>query len=496
MPGDARSRPDLARLAAVVGGRVSGDGAVVPDDVRHDSRSVGAGDLFVARRGARSDGHDFAAAAVERGAAALCVEHLLDLPVPQLVVADARRALPALAAEVHGHPAESLTVIGVTGTNGKTTVTYMLEAIVSAAGRRAGVVGTVGARIAGTPAALERTTPESSDLQRLLRAMVDAGVDVAALEVSSHALRLGRVDGIVFDVAAFTNLSQDHLDFHGTMEDYFATKATLFTPSRARRGVVCIDDDHGRRLAASATVPVTTVAVGAAGDVTATDVDLTPDGSTFVLGAGDGAATVRLPLAGSFNVANAAVAGAAAVAAGIDLETVRRGLEALPGVPGRFESVRAGQDFAVIVDYAHTPDAVASVITQARRLCDGRVIAVLGAGGDRDRAKRPAMGAALASADVAVVTSDNPRSEDPDAIIAAVLAGATGAGDAAEIVVEPDRRSAIAVALGRARHGDVVLVLGKGHEQGQEFAAGSVPFDDREVAAQLVHEMAAGGERS
>ena len=473
-----REPATLEDLAARVGGTITGDPEVPIGDVVHDSRAAAPGVLFVAIRGFTVDGHRFVDEALAAGAAVCVEEH--PSKGPALIVADTRAAIGPLAAEVHGRPSEQRAVVGITGTNGKTTVTHMLESIVLAAGLRPGLVGTVGARIGGEPVAVERTTPEASDFQRLLARMVAAGVHVAAVEVSSHALALGRVGGTVFEMAAFTNLSQDHLDFHGTMEEYERTKRRLFLPGTARRAVVWIDAPAGARLAATTELPLVRVGWDADADVTAVDVELGLDGSRFTVRGRTGDAEVRLPLAGDFNVANALIAAACAAELGLGADSISAGLERVPVVPGRFETVDVGGDVTVVVDYAHTPDGVTAVVGAARRLVGrGRVIVVIGAGGDRDRAKRPLMGRAAAMADVAVLTSDNPRSESPEAILADVAAGAEGGPGA--VMQEVDRRAAIRLALATAEPGDVVLVLGKGHEQGQQFADRTIPFDDRTV---------------
>jgi UDP-N-acetylmuramoyl-L-alanyl-D-glutamate--2,6-diaminopimelate ligase len=470
----------LTDLAARLGVEYDGP-VVIVDDVHHDSRAARPGSMFVAIPGANVDGHDYAAAAVAAGAVALVVERPLGLEVPQLVVDSARRALPIVAAEVHGHPSESLTVIGVTGTNGKTTVTYMLEAIAGAAGRICGLVGTTGARIDGRAIPVARTTPESSDLQRLLADMRDRHVDIAALEVSSHALAMGRVDGVSFTVGAFTNLSQDHLDFHVDMEDYYRAKASLFEAGRTRIGIVWVEDEWGRRLVDEASVPVRTVGFGPGCDVRGGDVRVDTTSSRFTIAFGDDSVDVTMPLPGRFNVANALIAAACALEAGIELETIAAGLAGLPAVPGRLELVPGTGPFTVIVDYAHSPDAIEQIIAEARGFGAVRVIVIIGAGGDRDHGKRPMMGAAAAAADLTFITSDNPRSEDPDAIIAQLIAGV---GSSDRVVVESDRRTAIRLALEAADRGDVVLVLGKGHEQGQEFGDRIEPFDDRAVVTE------------
>jgi len=467
----------LERLvSAAAGARIRGDGRVVIVDVAFDSRLVTPGALFFCVSGERADGHAFAGDALAAGAAALVVERWLDLDATQVAVPAVREAMGPIAARAFGDPASSMATIGVTGTNGKTTVTYLLESILAAVGWAPGIAGTTGAHIGGKSLPLARTTPEATDLQRLLASMRDAGVRAVAMEVSSHALSLHRVDGIVFDVAAFTNLSQDHLDHHGSMEAYFAAKAGLFSPERARRGVVNLDDPSGRRLA-EATIPVTTYSVEREADLRAWDVRATVDGVSFAV---DGL-QVRSPLRGGFNASNVLAAVGAARLLGIDDRTIAEGVAALRSVPGRMEPVEAGQDFLVVVDYAHTPDSIRSVLRAARPLAAGRLIVVFGCGGDRDRLKRPAMGAAAAAeADLTVITTDNPRSEDPLAIIAEIEPGAREAGGVH--VVEPDRRKAIRLALGEAASGDVVVIAGKGHEPYQEIGDRRVRFDDREVA--------------
>ena len=481
--------PDPVRLSDLVG-RLPGGGRLVGDDVSitsvtHDSRSVDAGSLFVAIPGELHDGHDYVDRAVAAGAAAVIVEHGVDAP-SRIVVSDARAALPWAAAAVYGDPSWHLPVIGVTGTNGKTTVTHILEKIVVAAGQTPAIVGTVGARIGDAHRAVARTTPEASDLQRLLADMVDAGVDVAAIEVSSHALSLHRVDAIRFRVAAFTNLMQDHLDFHGDMEKYFAAKASFFAPDRADHGVVAIDGEWGRRIVAATDVPITTVALDREADVEASSITESVSGSSFLIGVEDRQIPVELPLPGRFNVENALVAVAIALELGIDDVAIARGVSAVRTIPGRFERIESGRGFGVVVDYAHTPDAIEAVVGSALRMSEGRVIVVFGAGGNRDQDKRPAMGRAASRADFAVLTSDNPRSEDPAAIVAAVRSGIPTEVTIAE---EPDRRRAIRIALEAAGPDDLVLILGKGHETGQEIAGRREPFDDRTVVLEELETM-------
>lgn len=471
-------------------------------DVTNDSRDAGPGVLFACRPGRHADGHDFAPAAVAAGSPALLVERILDLAVPQIRVESVAAALGDVAATVQGHPSTELVLAGVTGTNGKTTVTYLLESIFAAAGHTTGVLGTVTTRIAGQSVPGARTTPEAPELQRLLRRMVAAGVGAAAMEVSSHGLALGRVTGTRFAVAIFTNLSQDHLDFHADLEEYFTVKASLFTPRFTANAVVNVDDPFGRRIAAQAPVHVVRVGADPNTDVTARDVHSSRRGSTFTALLRGGSVPVRTSLPGHFNVTNALCALAAADAVGIDPDIAAAGVAALPGVPGRMEPVETGQPFTVLVDYAHTPDSLHNVLRAARELVEagdehdhggqrpgragGRVIVVVGCGGDRDRGKRPLMGRAAAEgADLAVLTSDNPRSEDPGAILEAMVIGVREVPDAA-YVLEPSRRDAIALALDEARPGDLVLIAGKGHETYQEVGDRVVAFDDRAVVRSLL----------
>jgi UDP-N-acetylmuramoyl-L-alanyl-D-glutamate--2,6-diaminopimelate ligase len=458
-------------------------------DATHDSRQVGPGWLFCAIRGSTTDGHDHAPTAVEAGAAALLVERWLDLPIPQIKVPSVRAAAGPAAAVVHGHPSRELTVVGVTGTNGKTTTAYLLEGAFGAAALGTGVIGTIETRIHGEAQPGVRTTPEGPDLQRLLRRMRTRGVEAVAMEVSSHGLDLRRVDGTRFAVAVYTNLSQDHLDWHGSMAAYLGAKARLFTPGFADHGVVNLDGPWARRLLEQVEIPVTTL--GRPGDdgadVLLVDEQLGVDGAAGRLVGPDLDVAVRTVLPGRFNLTNAATALVAAVTAGLDPAAAAAGIAACPGAPGRLERIEMGQPYAVLVDYAHSPDAVAQVLATLRDALEPgrRLHVVLGCGGDRDREKRGPMGAAAAQADRAVLTSDNPRSEDPAAILATMEEGAraaVAAGAPAEIVTELDRRAAIHLALAGAEPGDVVLLAGKGHETGQEFADGTVPFDDRDVA--------------
>ena len=456
-------------------------------DVSHDSRQTRSGWLFVAIVGANADGHDFVETS---GASAAIVQHETPADIPQIVVADSRTAMATAARLAHGRPDDSLSILGVTGTNGKTTVTHICEAVWRHAGVTSGIIGTLGATIDGEDVPLARTTPESSDLQRILGDMCDAGVEAVAMEVSSHALDLARADGIRFTSAGFTNLSQDHLDFHGDMASYFASKAKLFTDARTERAVINVDDAWGRRLASSTLVPVTTTGVDETADIVANQVALTPSGSTLAVSTSTGEAEMSLPLIGGFNVRNALVAIGLLLDHGLDLTTIVDGVATTPTVRGRMELVPHAGGFAVVVDYAHTPDAVTAALTAARDVATGRVIAVIGAGGDRDPDKRSLMGAALArGADVAIVTTDNPRSEDPVAIAAEVRRGAD-ANPRGTVDTVLDRHDAIARAVSHAHDGDIVMILGRGHEPNQEVAGQLIPFDDAAVAADLL-----GGDR-
>ncbi|MDE3133356.1 MAG: UDP-N-acetylmuramoyl-L-alanyl-D-glutamate--2,6-diaminopimelate ligase [Acidobacteriota bacterium] len=469
----------------------SGAAAVDIAGLAYDNRAVGPRDLFFCVRGFTRDGHEFAADAVQRGAAALVVDHLLDVDIPQVVVDDVRRAMPAAAAAFYGRPTETLDLVGVTGTNGKTTTAYLVRALLEADHRQTGLLGTVKSVIGGEELPVERTTPEAIDLQRAFRAMLDGGDVACAMEVSSHALELGRVDASHFAVAAFTNLTQDHLDFHPTMEDYFQAKRRLFTELGPSHTVVNLDDAYGLRLATDPEIPVPiTFSLDHPGATyRADDVRTSLAGSRFTLHSPDGVAELTSPLRGRFNVANVMAAFAAVRALGVPFDTAVAAVERAGQVPGRFETVDEGQPFAVLVDYAHTPDSLENVLGSARALTERRLHLVFGCGGDRDRGKRPLMGRIAAQlADRVFVTSDNPRSEDPDAIIAEILAGIDR-----PVEHDPDRRAAIFAAVAGAGDGDVVVIAGKGHEQGQELAGGEkIPFDDVGVAREALREALGG----
>jgi UDP-N-acetylmuramoyl-L-alanyl-D-glutamate--2,6-diaminopimelate ligase len=515
-------------FAAVEGRRLVGAAEVDVASLTYRSDQAGPGSLFFCVPGFKRDGHDFAPDAVARGATALCVEHRLDLPVAQAIVPSMRRAMGPVAAAFFGHPAARLLTVGITGTNGKTTSAFLVAHLLDHAGLRAGLMGTVERRIGGRALPAGRTTPEALDIQRDLADMAEAGDKAAVLEVSSHALDLGRVLGTRFRVIAFTNLTQDHLDYHSTIEQYFAAKSLLFLDAEFWVGqpfaVMNVDDPFGRLLAAQyprervlsfstsgetetwgpadlewsdysvradgthGTMVLRGTALELAGGTTGASGAATGAASGAATGAATGAAEARMeiatPLMGDFNVANTLTALGIGLALGLDLEQMSAALGEFRGVPGRMEPVDGGQDFAVLVDYAHTPDSVRNVLRTARGFTEGRLIAVLGCGGDRDKGKRPLMGReAEAAADLVLITSDNPRTEDPLAIIADITAGLESPGTAK---VEPDRRVAIQMAIAEARRGDVVMILGKGHESGQEFATETVPFDDRQVAREAL----------
>jgi UDP-N-acetylmuramoyl-L-alanyl-D-glutamate--2,6-diaminopimelate ligase len=463
-------------------------GSVEIAGLAYDSRRVAPGTLFFCVPGEHSDGHDFAAQAVAAGATALVVERHLGLGVPEALVPSTRAAMGPVAARFHGDPSARLRVVGVTGTNGKTTTAYLVRALLAASGERCGLMGTVASVVAGVKRPVARTTPEAIDVQGAFREMLDGCDTACAMEVSSHALELGRVGGVRFAAAIFTNLTQDHLDFHADMEDYFQAKRRLFFADPGPQlPVVNLDDPYGQRLAAELPGAVTFAIDHPTADYRARILQMDFAGCRVRLHTPAGERDLSLPLPGRFNVANALGALAATHALGADLGVLMGALERGVHVPGRLEAVREEQDFAVLVDYAHTPDSLENVLRAARELTRGRVVCVFGAGGDRDRGKRPLMGEIAARlADVAVVTSDNPRSESPAAIVAEIVAGIPSAARA-HTQVEVDRRVAIQHAVAQARSGDVVVIAGKGHEQGQELAGGrKIPFDDVTVAREAL----------
>jgi UDP-N-acetylmuramoyl-L-alanyl-D-glutamate--2,6-diaminopimelate ligase len=466
---------DLERLVTALAPlEVRGGAPTDVTDLAYDTRAVVPGALFFCVPGSRADGHDFAPEAVERGAAALVVERPLEAAVPQLVVPSARAAMAIAADEFFERPTEELLLAGITGTTGKTTTSFLLWSIFEAAGMEPGLIGTIESRVGGEARPAVRTTPEAIDLQRTFRAMLDAGDRSCAMEATSHGSELGRLERVRFQALAFTNLSQDQLDFHESMDRYFEAKRRLFTEHEpAPAAAVNVGDDWGRRLADELRrldrAPVLTYGVTA-------DAELNTH-----------PALERSQLVGGFNAENVLAAAAVSRLLGVPEETVVEGVAAVSGVPGRFEAVDEGQPFTVLVDYAHKPGALEAVLRTARRLTSGRLICVFGAGGDRDRGKRPLMGRVASElADVVIVTSDNPRSEEPLAIIDEIVAGVVGGPE-----VEPDRRAAIARAVGEAQEGDVVVIAGKGAEQGQEFADRKIPFDDREVAREELRRLRA-----
>ncbi|MDQ7841903.1 MAG: UDP-N-acetylmuramoyl-L-alanyl-D-glutamate--2,6-diaminopimelate ligase [bacterium] len=471
---------------------VVGDPGVEIRGLAYDSRECGPGFLFAALRGTVHDGHAFIGEAVTRGASAILVDRAVAAPPGVAVVrtSDTRRALAQISAAYHGHPSRRLSVIGVTGTNGKGATTYLIEAILRAAGRPCGIIGTMGIVIDGGVLPSARTTPEAPDLHRALASMVSAGMQYAAVEVASHALALERVAGCRFKVGVFTNLTRDHLDFHKSMEAYRAAKARLFAMLPGDGwAVLNADDPTSRIMRAVSPAPVVTYGVREPADVRGRDLRLHLRGSTFTAETPAGSIPVELRLAGGFNVANALAALAVGITAELPLAVMAEALAAMPGIPGRFESIEEGQPFAVVVDYAHTPDGLENVLRSAREVTGGRLIVVFGCGGDRDRPKRPVMGKIAASwADHVVVTSDNPRTEDPRSIIDEIRPGVEAAATrrGVRVQIEPDRRRAIAAAVAEARPGDLVLIAGKGHETYQEIAGVRHPFDDREVVREVL----------
>lgn len=483
---------------------VNASPAVAVSGVALSSAAIESGDLFAALPGAKAHGAHFAAAAIAAGAAAVLTdpagaELIGSAPVPVLVHPQPRRILGEVSAEIYGHPSQRLLVIGITGTSGKTTTSYLVEAGLAASGHTTGLIGTIETRIAGVRVPSALTTPEAPQLQGMFAAMLERGVTAVVMEVSSHALALGRVDGTRFAVGAFTNLSQDHLDFHRDFDDYFAAKRLLFEPDspvHARKAVVCIDDDWGQQMAAAVDRPVTVSTTGAA-DWTVSEATALPDGGQrffiHVPSQIDGPGVtvpVRLRLPGAYNVANTLLAVAACTAAGASPAQASAALETV-SVPGRVERIDCGQDFLAVVDYAHKPAALDNVIATLRAQITGRIAVVVGAGGDRDAAKRPLMGEAAArAADLLIVTDDNPRTENPAAIRSAVTAGAVAVTGGAETTEIADRAEAIAAAVAWARTGDAVLIAGKGHEAGQEINGVKYPFDDRDVLARALRAAA------
>ena len=463
----------------------------------YDSRLLEPGQAFFCIKGLITDGHLFARDAVSKGASVLFVEKEPDDEVgrelPLVTVPDTRQALAACSARFYGEPSGEMKLVGVTGTNGKTTTAFLAESVLGESGLVTGLVGTVEKHIAGKVEPVTRTTPESLDLQRLLRRMVDSDVDVTVIEVSSHALELHRVDYCQFDVVVFTNLTQDHLDFHISLEEYFAAKRRLFEEGefgRHRTALINIDDRFGRTLHEETSLPRISFGIDSRADIRATDVEVLPTGNRFNIRYEDREIAVRTRLQGRFNVYNCLAAAAVAIEQGIGPESIARGLEMLAGVPGRFENIDRGQPFTALVDYAHTPDGIRNLLEACRDVTEGRVIIVVGCGGDRDQSKRPLMGrVGTELSDLCVITSDNPRGEDQEAIIEMILEGIRGRFEPQRYKVEVDRRKAIALAVCEARPGDLLVIAGKGHESGQIFADRVIPFDDREVLGKCLMEV-------
>lgn len=474
----------LSELAMSTGLRYTGENVDIRS-IEYDSRKVQQGSMFCCIVGQLFDGHTFAEAAVEQGAVALLVERELPLPVPQVVVKNARKSMAEMAAAFYGYPQREIQVLGVTGTNGKTTTTYMVKAIAEQAGKKVGIIGTIRNMIGSESLHTDRTTPESVDLFRLLRTMADARVDLVVMEVSSHALEQFRVHGIKFDVALFTNLTQDHLDYHKTFENYLQAKKILF--QNAKKAVVNVDDPYADRIMSGLSIPITTFGVRDRADIAASDIDITTRGVQFDLHTPCGDVRMNLPIPGLFSVFNAMGAVGMAQAIGIRLPAIKQGLESMTSVSGRLEAVGSHLPYSIFVDYAHTPDALENVLKTVCDFAKKRVICVFGCGGDRDRAKRPIMGEIAGRySDLAIITSDNPRNEDPMAIIETIEEGVKRSG--AKYVVIENRRQAIAHAISVAEPDDVILIAGKGHENYQEINGTRYHFDDKETVKELLEE--------
>lgn len=474
----------LSELAMSTGLRYTGENVDIRS-IEYDSRKVKQGSMFCCIVGQLFDGHTFAEAAVKQGAVALLVERELPLAVPQVVVKNARKSMAEMAAAFYGYPQREIQVLGVTGTNGKTTTTYMVKAIAEQAGKKVGIIGTIRNMIGSESLHTDRTTPESVDLFRLLRTMADARVDLVVMEVSSHALEQFRVHGIKFDVALFTNLTQDHLDYHKTFENYLQAKKILF--QNAKKAVVNVDDPYADRIMSGLSIPITTFGVCDRADIAASDIDITTRGVQFDLHTPCGDVRMNLPIPGLFSVFNAMGAVGMAQAIGIQLPAIKQGLESMTSVSGRLEAVGSHLPYSIFVDYAHTPDALENVLKTVCDFAKKRVICVFGCGGDRDRAKRPIMGEIAGRySDLAIITSDNPRNEDPMAIIETIEEGVKRSG--AKYVVIENRRQAIAHAISVAEPDDVILIAGKGHENYQEINGTRYHFDDKETVKELLEE--------
>ena len=468
--------------------QIVGDAGVEISGLTYDSRKVKSGDLFFCIKGFKVDGHSFACKACEMGAAAIVVEEIQpDLSVAQIVVDNTRYAMAHLSSAFFGNPTQKLKLIGITGTNGKTTTSFMVESILRSAGYKTGLIGTIEYRIIDEKIPVDRTTPESLDLQRLFAKMVDAGVEAVAMEVSSHAIDLFRTEACNFDVLVFTNLSQDHLDYHESLDEYFKVKSRVFSDTPYAIQVINADDEYGCLLIGKGKEQLR-YSIKDKVELYANNILLKPDGSDVTLHIHDRSMRVSLKLPGLYNVYNALAAAGSTSALGIGDGQIKIGLESLDLVPGRFERVDCGQDFTVIVDYAHTPDSLEKVLTAARQLAKGRLLAVFGCGGDRDKSKRPLMGKVAAElSDHVIITSDNPRSEGPIKIIDEIISGIKKVGNVS-YEIEEDRKVAIKKAIRMAKEGDFIVIAGKGHESGQEIAGKKIPFDDVKVAKELLGE--------
>ena len=475
---------DLAQSTTYI--RLTGDAEI--NKIEYNSRHTAKGDLFCCVVGTFSDGHDYAATAAQTGAAALVVEHELDIDLPQLVVANTRIAMAELAAAFYRNPSREMKMVGVTGTNGKTSTTYMIKAIAEHAGAKVGLIGTIRNLVGDRVIETERTTPESVDLQKILRDMKNDGVELVVMEVSSHALDQHRVHGIDYDVGIFTNLTRDHLDYHKTFDNYLAAKKKIF--AQAHHAVLNADDPYFARMADGLSIPITTFGVRENADFSAADIDITPRGVQFDMKEHGRPMRLNVGIPGLFSVFNALGAAAAAKLLGYSDEDVREGLERMKNVSGRLEPLPTnGRDFTVLLDYAHTPDALENVLNTIRGFAKARIITLFGCGGDRDQAKRPIMGEIAGRySEFSVVTSDNPRSEDPYRIIDSVMEGVMKSG-CAYVVIE-DRYDAIKYAVEHAKKDDIVLLAGKGHENYQEVGGGKRHFDEKEIVAELLKEPA------
>lgn len=478
----------LSKLAKVTEHELVG-GDVEIANIEYDSRKVHKGDLFCCVTGTFSDGHEYAPMAKELGAAALVVERRLDIDLPQLIVPNTRIAMAEMAAAYYAYPSREMKMIGVTGTNGKTSTTYMIKSIAEEAGLKVGLIGTIHNLIGDRIVETERTTPASVDLQRLLREMKNSGVELVVMEVSSHALDQARVHGVEFDLAIFTNLTQDHLDYHKTFENYLAAKKKLFL--QAKRAIVNADDPHFTSITQGLNIPLTTFGVREKADFCANDIEITTAGAQFNMHTPNGDINTKISIPGLFSVFNALGAAAACMLLGFAGEAIRSGLNKLKSVSGRLEPLPTGGDYSVLLDYAHTPDALENVLRTVRGFAKGRVVTLFGCGGNRDKAKRPIMGEIAGRySDFLVVTSDNPRDEEPMSIITSVLEGVNKSGCPHEVI--EDRRAAIKYALENAKAKDVIVLAGKGHENYQEIGGGKRHFDEKEIVAELLEEIKQG----